>query len=91
MSVDLSPGQAAEILGVSRSLVYRLVERGELRAYRLSNRLRIPRAGLEELRERNWIRSQPAPAYEPVPRSRPRPVTDSFSADVRTMQVGRSG
>jgi excisionase family DNA binding protein len=53
---DLSPKQAAEKLGVSRSLVYRLVEQGEFpNAYQVSNRLRIPGADVDALRERKRV------------------------------------
>jgi excisionase family DNA binding protein len=62
---DLSPRQAASELGVSRSLVYRLIEQGELQAYRVSNRLRIERRSLDGLRSRNRIRRRESPAYEP--------------------------
>jgi excisionase family DNA binding protein len=54
---DLSPRQAAEKLGVSRSLVYRLVEQGEFpNPYHVSNRLRIPGADVDALRQRKRIR-----------------------------------
>ena len=56
---DLTPKQTAEELGVSRSLVYRLVEKGEFpSAYQVSNRLRIPRADVDALRERNRVRAR---------------------------------
>ena len=87
---DLSPTAAAQMLGVSRSLVYRLVERGELRAYRVSNRLRIPRSSVDELRERNRVHPQSGPAYDLVLRSHRRRASATFSADLSTIPLGRS-
>ena len=80
---DLSPSEASRLMGVSRSLVYRLVERGELRAYRLSNRLRIPRSSVEELRERNLVKPERAPAYEPLMRSRTHLRNDTFASQLK--------
>jgi excisionase family DNA binding protein len=73
---DLSRQRAAEKLGVSRSLVYRLVEQGEFpNAYQVSNRLLIPRADVDALRERKRVRSRRAPMYEPPKPSRARPTS----------------
>jgi excisionase family DNA binding protein len=77
---DLSPAEAAEAMGVSRSLIYRLVERGDLRAYRLSNRLRIPGSSIEEFRERNRVIGPRGHEYEPVTRLRAGSTSDSFRA-----------
>lgn len=38
---DLSPREVAAALGLSRSAVYRLIEDGELPAYKVRGRLRI--------------------------------------------------
>ena len=66
---DLTPQQAATELGCSRTLVYRLIDRGELpRTYELpgSKRKRIPRADVDALKERHRIRGRRAvPVYEP--------------------------
>jgi excisionase family DNA binding protein len=86
---DLSPRQAAERLGVSRSLVYRLVEQGEFpNAYQVSNRLRIPRADVDALRERKRVRPRQAPMYEPPKSSRARPTSSSFAAQLQSIRGG---
>jgi excisionase family DNA binding protein len=86
---DLSPKQAAEMLGVSRSLVYRLVEQGEFpNAYQVSNRLRIPRADVDALRERKRIRPSRAPMYEPSRASRARPTSSSFAGHLQSIRGG---
>jgi excisionase family DNA binding protein len=65
---DLSPKEAAEQMGISRSLVYRLVEQGELDAYQVSNRLRIPIEGIDKLRARKRVEPRlRSPVYEPAP------------------------
>ena len=67
---DLTPAEAAVELGCSRTLIYRLIERGELPGtYELpgSNRKRIPRADIHALKERHRVRARSlAPVYEPV-------------------------
>jgi excisionase family DNA binding protein len=84
---DLSPQQAAEQLGVSRSLVYRLVEQGEFpNAYQVSNRLRIPCADVDALRERNRVRPRPTPMYEPSTPSRLRRESSSFALQLRAIR-----
>jgi excisionase family DNA binding protein len=86
---DLSPKQAAEKLGVSRSLVYRLVEQGEFpNAYQVSNRLRIPRADVDALRERKRVRPGRAAMYEPAGSSRPRAASSSFEAQLQAIRGG---
>ena len=45
----LSVEEAAELLGISRSLAYELAARGEIPVLRLGRRIVIPRAGLERL------------------------------------------
>jgi excisionase family DNA binding protein len=86
---DLSPKQAAEKLGVSRSLVYRLVERGEFpNAYQVSNRLRIPRADVDALRARKRVRPRPAPTYEPPGFLRAGPTSSSFAAQLQAIKGG---
>lgn len=88
---DLSPMEAAKEMGVSRSLVYRLIEQGELAAYQVSNRLRIPHDGIEELRRRNRVRARSAPPiYEPQVKTRPRPEHDRFAADLRAIRSERA-
>jgi excisionase family DNA binding protein len=66
MSVDLSPGDAARQTGVSRTLIYREIERGYLRAYRVGG-------GCGSLRK-HWLsgsgcmRSYPARSRLPTSR-----------------------
>ena len=89
---DLAPAEAAVELRCSRTLVYRLIERGELPGtYELpgSNRKRIPRADLEALKERQRVvRAASQPMYEPhmVPAGRPRSV--SFTAELEALERG---
>jgi len=45
----VSVEEAAAMLGISRTLAYELVHRGELRAVRLGRRLVVPLKALEEL------------------------------------------
>lgn len=86
---DLTPKQTAEELGVSRSLVYRLVEKGEFpSAYQVSNRLRIPRADVDALRERNSVRARQGPSYEPQSSSRQRRAPSSFASQLRAIGGG---
>jgi excisionase family DNA binding protein len=86
---DLSPQQAAERLGVSRSLVYRLIDQGEFpNAYQVSNRLRIPRADVDALRRRNRVRARAAPMYEPIRASRPARPSNSFAAELQAIKGG---
>ena len=62
------------------------MERGELRAYRVSNRLRIPGLSVEELRKRNRVDPPAAPANEPMLRSRPQPGSDNFVSQLKGRQ-----
>lgn len=87
---DLSPQQAAGELGCSRTLVYRLIERGELPcAYELpgSKRKRIPRADLEALKERNRVRGyQGSPSYEPTLASTRGRESGSFAGELSAIE-----
>jgi excisionase family DNA binding protein len=86
---DLSPKQAAENLGVSRSLVYRLVEQGEFpNAYQVSNRLRIPRADVDALRERKRVRPRRVRMYEPSGSSRAGRTSSRFADQLQTIRGG---
>ena len=88
---DLSPIEAAREMGVSRSLVYRLIEQGALAAYQVSNRLRIPHEGVEELRRRNRVRARSTPPiYEPRAKMGRFPEGDGFAADLRAIRSGRA-
>ena len=52
--VALNVSEAAEILGVSRTLVYQLIHREDFPAFKVGARTLIPRLKLEE-----WANSQP--------------------------------
>jgi excisionase family DNA binding protein len=76
-------------LGVSRSLVYRLVEQGEFpNAYQVSNRLRIPTADVDALRERKRVRPRGDEMYEPTRSSRARRASSSFASQLETIRGG---
>lgn len=47
--LTLTVGEAAQVLGVSRSLAYELVARGELPSLRLGRRVVVPRQALQVL------------------------------------------
>jgi excisionase family DNA binding protein len=89
---DLNPQQAADELGCSRTLVYRLIERGELPgAYELpgSKRKRIPRADLHSLKERNRVRTpQDAPSYELTLASTHARESGSFAGELSAIERG---
>lgn len=55
-STMLRPAEAARLLGISRSHLYRLAAAGSIPAVRLGTAIRIPRAQLVA-----WIASQAGP------------------------------
>jgi excisionase family DNA binding protein len=57
----LSPEDVARVCGLSRRAVYRAIARGELRAARLCNRLRVQPAELER-----WIGERMVASERPV-------------------------
>lgn len=61
-SAVLSVSEAADALGISASLAYRLVGRGELPSVRLGRRLVVPRVAIERM-----LTSAPTPAVDAVP------------------------
>lgn len=58
----LRPGEAAELLGFSRSTVYSLIASGQLPSVRIGNSTRVPLAGL-----RAWLASKSAAQAEGAP------------------------
>ena len=52
--VALSITEAAEALGVSRSMMYQLIYREDFPAFKVGTRTLIPKKGLEE-----WVNKQP--------------------------------
>jgi excisionase family DNA binding protein len=49
--LSLTVTEAAEMLGISRTLAYQLVARGELASLRMGRRIVVPRRALESLLE----------------------------------------
>ena len=49
----LSPKAVAELLSLDRKTVYRAIDRGELRAYRIGTALRVAPSAVEEWLERS--------------------------------------
>ena len=49
--LSLTVMEAAEVLGISRTLAYELVARGELPSLRMGRRIVVPRRALESLLE----------------------------------------
>jgi excisionase family DNA binding protein len=91
---DLTPQQAARELGCSRTLVYRLIERGELPgAYELpgSKRKRIPRGDLDALKERHRVPGRrPIPVYEPALARAGGPASGSFADELDVIEKGEA-
>jgi excisionase family DNA binding protein len=57
----LSPEQVARVCGLSRRAVYRAISRGELRAARLCNRLRVAPAEVER-----WVEDHAVSVESPI-------------------------
>ena len=55
----LTRGEAAEFLNVSDSTVYRILRRGDLRAYRVGHQIRLTQVDLE-----NYLRGLPLPTEQ---------------------------
>jgi excisionase family DNA binding protein len=91
---DLTPQQAALELGCSRTLIYRLIERGELPGtYELpgSKRKRIPCADLEALKARHRVRAgAQVPVYEPLPAPTRRRGSGSFAEELEAIERGEA-
>jgi excisionase family DNA binding protein len=86
--VDLSPRQAAQQTGLSRTLIYREIERGHLRAYKVGGRLRITAEALAQWKRLHTVSpSLQTPAYEPATRARGGPRSDSFASELRAIRA----
>jgi excisionase family DNA binding protein len=84
---DLSPRDVAALTGLSRSLIYREIERGNLAAYRIGTRLRVEPEALARWKERCRVRPRmKAPMYEPVPRSRGFRCSSGFADDLAAIE-----
>jgi excisionase family DNA binding protein len=68
----LSPEDVARVCGLSRRAVYRAIARGELRAARLCNRLRVQPAELER-----WVGERMVAPDASAPATPRLPVTGS--------------
>lgn len=75
----LTVERVAELTGLSRRSVYRAVDAGELDAYRLRGRVRIPEAALDA-----WLE-----AHRVSPRQRPRPTAGSRSGAAPSSELRR--
>ena len=88
---DLSPRGAAELTGLSRTLIYREIDRGHLLAYKVGGRLRITREALAEWKRLHAVEPLPQPSYEPR-----RPVArldigqGGFGAELEAIRRGRA-
>jgi excisionase family DNA binding protein len=83
----LSVNECAAMLGVEHKCVRRLIDRGELPAYRVGRLLRIDPAALELLRYRPANSDPGAPTSRP----RPRPARGEFSRRARELPVTHEG
>jgi excisionase family DNA binding protein len=84
---DLSPRQAARETGLSRTLIYREIERGHLRAYKVGGRLRIPRDALAEWKRLHAVAPRlSSPVYEPARSPRAVRSSDSFASELRAIR-----
>lgn len=57
--IAYSPAEVAELLGLSRKAIYRAIERGELRASRVTNRLRIRSADVDAWLDDGRVEARP--------------------------------
>lgn len=87
---DLSPAEVAAQTGLSRSVIYRLIEDGELRAYKTRGRLRVEAEDLAAFRERNRVEPRKVRAYEPRMGPRKDRGGDTFAGDLRAIRGGKA-
>jgi excisionase family DNA binding protein len=92
MTLDLSPGQAAQQTGLSRTLIYREIQRGHLSAYKVGGRLRITPEALAEWKRHHTVVPLPqAPSYEPVLGAREVRRSDSFASELKAIRMEGAG
>lgn len=80
---DLSPREVADQFGISRSAVYRLIESGQLVAYKARGRIRVEPSEARAFKERNQVapaRAPASPMFAPSERA-----NGTFLAELRTM------
>ena len=86
---DLSPREVAALTGLSVSLIYREIERGNLAAYRVGSRLRVEPGAVVVWKERCRVRPRmEAPMYEPAPRSRGARCSEAFVDELAAIERG---
>jgi excisionase family DNA binding protein len=84
---DLSPAEAAKRTGLSRTLIYREIGRGHLRAYKVGGHLRIAAEALADWKRVHAVVPRPQPAaYDSGRAARARGSADSFGAELRAMR-----
>jgi excisionase family DNA binding protein len=87
VTVDLSPREAARQTALSRTLIYREIERGHLRAYKVGGRLRITPQALDDWKRRHAVTPRPeAAGYEPGRTARGGRRSDSFGSELRAIR-----
>jgi excisionase family DNA binding protein len=86
---DLSPLEVAAETGLSRSLIYREIERGNLSAYRIGARLRVEPEAVALWKERCRVRPRmEPPIYEPCPLPRARGSSSVFADELAAIERG---
>jgi excisionase family DNA binding protein len=88
---DLSPAEIAAATGLSKTLVYREIERGNLAAYRVGKVLRVERQDYLDWKERCRVRPRgEAPMYEPSsPGRRTRSSSGAFAERLAAVESAR--
>ncbi len=76
-------------MGLKPDAIYRAIQRGELRAYKLCGRLRVDPEAVEDWKRRGLVepRRAPLPMYERARREREDPPANSFRARLRENEV----
>jgi excisionase family DNA binding protein len=91
LAADLSCRDAARQTGLSRTLIYREIERGHLHAYKIGGRLRITQEALAEWKRLHAVvRRSRGPAYEPAPAAPGARGSDSFASELRAIREERA-
>jgi excisionase family DNA binding protein len=89
---DYSPLEVAALTGLSRSLIYREIERGNLAAYRIGTRLRVEPEAVARWKEHCRVRPRwQQPMYEPAPRSRRPRSSIAFADELAAIERGAGG
>jgi excisionase family DNA binding protein len=88
---DLSPQEVADLTGLSRSLIYREIERGNLVAYKRGSRIRIEPQALVNWKQAACILPRGRdPVYKPCRASRPDPPGSRFTDDLEAIPAERA-